>query len=49
MFFAISKLNEEFFVEEWVKDFCWMPNEQYFSYIMKRKSYIWCDDKGRTI
>jgi hypothetical protein len=36
----LFKLNSE-----WVSDFCLTPNEQFFSYIMARTSYIqWNDD-----
>jgi hypothetical protein len=34
----------------WVSDYCLTPNEQFFSYIMARKSYIqWDDDDVRSV
>ena len=34
---------------EWASDCCLMPNEQFFSYIMARTSYIWWDDDVRFV
>ena len=38
------KVVKKFFVFEWVGDCCLKPNEQSFSYIMGRTSYIQWDD-----
>jgi midasin (ATPase involved in ribosome maturation) len=44
VFLQKANQNELDFNNEWVSDCCLMPNEQFFSYIFERTSYIQWDD-----
>jgi hypothetical protein len=42
--FIYEKKNPQAQRFEWVSDYCLMPNEQFFTYIMARTSYIQWND-----
>ena len=43
---------KHFYLQEWVSDCCLMPAQQFFSYIMARRSYAlmkWCKHISKTV